>query len=410
VANAPSALNVLLQGQSKEKKDAVAASKSGDKSEDINQLLILETLCQAMYDQSLEKKGAEHEDTLNAALKLIDQWIGFYFLTKADDLLTTIFPVCEKKGGSFHARVVQSLAFVRFKQYRFAESLELMLLQRKLLGNCVELCENIGHVYNSLGMRDNAEKEFRDGLVFLENDSTASAARTGGLLLGLAQILQSKQKYDAAIQHFHDAKTAYLKVHSTEHSLIAKTTMYIGNVHEKKGELKEAETQYRECIRIFIVTCGENTPLTASAWKHLADVLLKQGQVAESDKLMKDALSYEVTFNPLRLFPVFEMLTSCLRIQTSRDSLEEKRSKALVPIAEAAVKAAAEQKLKRDGNLAVLYKTAAEILLLGNAPQMVPDLLRDAIEMLASVKEMNVNHLVQECQQLLMITSQVPKT
>lgn len=368
------------QSREADKKSDGAPAKTG-KSEGIGELERLEQSCQTAYDATREKHGLDHEATLDAALRLIDQWVGFYFLVKADKLLKEIFPLCKIRGGALYVRVVQSSAFVRFKQYRFAESLDLMLIQRRLLGKSVVLCENIGHVYNSLGQTEKAEDEFREGLALLRADSTSHASQTAGLLLGLAHILMSKADHDAAIGHFEEAKKAYLLVHDTEHSLIAKTTMYIGDAYNAKGALTEAVTQYRECVRIFIITCGKNTPLTATAWRKLASVLREQGDVDEALTLMKEALQYEVTFNPLRLGPTVDMLMSCLQIQTSRDTEAERRSASLVPVARAALAAARAQNVKKDANFAVLNKIVAEVLLLANEPTDATALLSEAIKL-----------------------------
>ena len=94
---------------------------------------------------------------------------------------------------------------------------------------------------------------------------------------------------------------------------------------ERMKKLQEAEEYYRECIRVFIVTCGENTPLTASAWKHLSDVLLMRNKRIEAEKYMKKAISKEIKFNPLRLNTVCELLMKLLDIQTNKETIEEKR-------------------------------------------------------------------------------------
>ena len=59
--------------------------------------------------------------------------------------------VCKERGGDWYVKWIQSLAFCRWKQYRFKEALGLFLQQQEIVGASAALCENIGHTYSSLG-------------------------------------------------------------------------------------------------------------------------------------------------------------------------------------------------------------------------------------------------------------------
>eukprot|EP00966_Prymnesium_polylepis_P112703 2606780-Prymnesium_polylepis.1 len=85
-------------------------------------------------------------------------------------------------GGDWRVKHIQSLAFCRWKQYKFKEALELFLEQQKIVGASAALCENIGHTYSSLGDLNEAESYFERAIELLK---TGSYGNKGGIYMGL---------------------------------------------------------------------------------------------------------------------------------------------------------------------------------------------------------------------------------
>ena len=100
--------------------------------------------------------GLDNARTLRSAFRLLDCLIGQYKLNRTEALLDEVAPVCKRLGGDWHVKAIQSLAFCRWKQYRFGEALALFLEQQQLVGPSAALCENIGHTYSSLGELERA--------------------------------------------------------------------------------------------------------------------------------------------------------------------------------------------------------------------------------------------------------------
>ena len=76
------------------------------------------------------KEGIDSERTLKAAFKLMDCLIGQYKLNRTDDVLREVAPACKARAGDWHMKYIQSTAFVRWKQYKFKEALDLFLEQQ----------------------------------------------------------------------------------------------------------------------------------------------------------------------------------------------------------------------------------------------------------------------------------------
>jgi hypothetical protein len=117
---------------------------------------------------------------------------------------------------------------------------------------------------------------------------------------------------------------------------------------------------------------------------------------------MKKAIRKEVTFNPLRLNTVCELLMKLLDLQTHKETIEEKRSPELVEVVAKACAVAREQKVPEDGNLAVLYKTSGEIMLLGGDFVSPKPILEDAVRIFDRITELDCTKLIESCKTMLL--------
>ena len=57
-----------------------------------------------------------------------------------------------------------------------------------------------------------------------------------------------------------------------DHSLVAKAHMSVGKAYHGLNQLQRAEQHIQEAVRIFIKTCGDDSPLTAYALVALGNV------------------------------------------------------------------------------------------------------------------------------------------
>ena len=131
------------------------------------------------------KEGLKSDRTLKAAFKLMDCLIGQYKLNRTDEILRELAPACKARAGDWHVKYIQSTAFVRWKQYKFKEALELFLEQQTIVGVSAALCENIGHTYSSMGDLTKAEEYFERAIELLKRGSYGNR---GGIYMGLGLV------------------------------------------------------------------------------------------------------------------------------------------------------------------------------------------------------------------------------
>ena len=69
---------------------------------------------------ALRKKfGLRNDKTLKQVFKLLDCLIGQYKLNRTEKILGEVQETCHSLGGDWRVKHIQSLAFCRWKQYKF---------------------------------------------------------------------------------------------------------------------------------------------------------------------------------------------------------------------------------------------------------------------------------------------------
>eukprot|EP00906_Rhabdomonas_costata_P004524 RCo006671 len=332
--------------------------------------------------------GLEDPKTLEKVFELFSNWIALYRLNKTDALLQEVVPVCKKLGGTWHIKAIQSLGFCRWKQYRFTDALECFLEMEKLVGPSTSLFENIGHTYSSLGNLEKAEEYFQSALKVQEEIDAVRAKlpeamrgamedkeNRGGILLGLGLVKERRGDIAGALVQLERALKCYQeKFKDTDASLTAKAHMSVGKAHEKLNHLPEAEQNFREALRIFIKTCGRDSPLTAGALGSLGKVLYDQHKLEEAQVHLKEALSLEATKDSVHLMTVFELMLKIIDLHTGGDT----------PL-----------------NRQVFKQTAGEICLLAEEYETAIEFLSTATDLLAKVTTINVSKLRDTAETLL---------
>eukprot|EP00906_Rhabdomonas_costata_P004523 RCo006670 len=360
--------------------------------------------------------GLEDPKTLEKVFELFSNWIALYRLNKTDALLQEVVPVCKKLGGTWHIKAIQSLGFCRWKQYRFTDALECFLEMEKLVGPSTSLFENIGHTYSSLGNLEKAEEYFQSALKVQEEIDAVRAKlpeamrgamedkeNRGGILLGLGLVKERRGDIAGALVQLERALKCYQeKFKDTDASLTAKAHMSVGKAHEKLNHLPEAEQNFREALRIFIKTCGRDSPLTAGALGSLGKVLYDQHKLEEAQVHLKEALSLEATKDSVHLMTVFELMLKIIDLHTGGDTpLNRQVFKQYVPIVQNANKFMRAQGVPLDGDFGVFAKTAGEICLLAEEYETAIEFLSTATDLLAKVTTINVSKLRDTAETLL---------
>jgi len=233
--------------------------------------------------------------------------------------LKYILPICRKKGiQKYILKAVQASAFVLWKQSRFMEALELFHEIENMVGISPALFENIGHTYNSLGNYLRADNYFNLAKRFSTKNLDENI---GGILLGLGLVKERIGRPLEAIRILKQSLETYKnKFKDEETSLIAKAHMGVGGCLMLLKNV-EAEQHFKEAIRIFKLTCGAESPLTANAMYKLATFLIQWKRFKEAHPYVVESLKLE------SLKDAFNLTICCEIIQLSQIINNVTRSK-----------------------------------------------------------------------------------
>mmetsp|Transcript_13527 Transcript_13527/g.20307 ORF Transcript_13527/g.20307 Transcript_13527/m.20307 type:complete len:582 (+) Transcript_13527:12-1757(+) len=375
----------------------------GNEGEEIEKILEKETACEKEYKECLKTYGKEHPATLHAALELMDQWIGNYRLSLIDNLLMGppgFYKVCEKVGGQWHMKAVQMLAFCRWKQFRYRESLELFYKFQSLAGKSAILLENIGHTHNSLGDTDKAEECFAEALDRIQRGERGNK---GGLLMGLGIVRKSRGDLLGAVDILLEALDFYQETYEgVHHSIVAKCHSAVAAPLKDLRRLKEAEHHYYQAVHLFWITCGDS-PLTANAIKKLADVKIMLGMADEAQQLYQSALELHVSFDTLDHRALIDLISICLHLHlTNRysDLLSRKEFEQYLPPLRT-LKDRLDEVKTVDGTISVLLKGAAELAVPAGGYRMGIQMLQRALKFFRVTKEADCTRLIRQSEEMI---------
>jgi tetratricopeptide (TPR) repeat protein len=380
------------------------------------------------------KEGLASDRTLKHTFKLMDCLIGQYKLNRTDEILTEIDETCEARGGDWRVKFIQSSAFVKWKQYRFREALDLFLEQQKIVGGSAALCENIGHTYSSLGDLPKAEEYFERAIELLKRGSFGNR---GGIYMGLGLVRDRLGKTREALPILQQALEHYQQEHTKDHvqldsSIIAKAHMSLGKAHEKLGEPAKAASHMSDALAIFRRTVGYDSPLTANAMGSLGKVKAAMGLIKEGIGLLRGAIKLEVAKDAFHLETVWELFCKVkdLHMEEAKSRQEQQAAAAApadrksslatlqdmyapyIPLVKQA-RARVTKKHEKDelGTLSVFYKTVGEIFMLAQDYAGGEELLTEALRLFNLVDDFDCSSLIEGCQMLLGIaqSNQRPK-
>ncbi len=313
-------------------------------------------------------------------------------------------------GADLYLRALQLQAFLRYKQFRFRESLVLFRRFRALAGPSPELLENMGHAHNAVGEHAEAVNCFLDALAAVKlrgelNKEYHAEEHMGGLLLGLGVSYKRLGRLADGLASMQEALAVYKKrFGGADHSLIAKTLSGIADVHESLQQADAAMAAREEAVRIFKATCGVS-PLTANALDRLGRARVAQGDVLRGLAALDEALFLHLGFDTIDLGEVATLLMLLLevRAQLVGKPFPTPQSPALtaarafegyVKPLRAGLAAMEEPGRAGSEDAAVVYKSSGEIFLVAGEKEDAKKALLKSLALLVQVKGVDVSGLV----------------
>mmetsp|Transcript_10063 Transcript_10063/g.24794 ORF Transcript_10063/g.24794 Transcript_10063/m.24794 type:complete len:315 (+) Transcript_10063:1011-1955(+) len=276
--------------------------------------------------------------------------------------------------------------------------------QETLVGPHGALYENVAHVHNSLGDYDKAEEYFLKAMALVSNP-----AKKGGILLGMGLVQERLGKPDSALPYLEKALELYKESAGNDDgsSLIAKAHMSVGQCHETLGNKEEGTRHIRCAVRIFKKTVGDS-PLTANALGTLGRMLLDQNERQEAEPVILQALEMEVSKDAFHPDTVWKLLNNLKELWTEGatkhhiQQLRTKCSRYLTPIRVARDRIAGQKPAQGEskydqGTVAVIYKTAGELIMLAGEYKEALDYLRQSVLILQTIKDFDCRSLIASC-------------
>ncbi|CAE7478145.1 unnamed protein product [Symbiodinium pilosum] len=401
--------------------DELAAQDAGDSGdgpiEELAELQVKEEArLEKLFAEQREERGLDDETTLHTFFKLFDMWIQLYRLNKCMEVLPEVVPICRSRGGDFHVKGVQALAFTLWKKSQFNDAVKLFHEIEDLIGCSAALCENMGHTYSSMGNFDKASEYFKRALQCLDKEEELGK-KTGdraGILLGLGLIEDRLGRFEQALASVRESQALFRqRANGKPSSLVAKAGMSIAKIllklalqepdDDKRQEMEdEAIIREEENVALFEVTCGEDSPLTASALRGLGEAQKRRGRVPEA--IASFARSYQIeaqkdAFDLLGIMEVHNHLFGAhMDLVKLGNPLNRASFRNYLPTVDLALDRV--RSMKQDANAGAYYKVAGEFAAFAEEYQRASKLLSEAVCLFKTEDDSKVEGLISHCEEL----------
>lgn len=359
-----------------------------------------ELFVENVYRQCVNELGQTHAITLEIFLKLFDIWIGLYRLEK-----------CEKELGKIGdqergVRLIQAWAFLRWKQGDLKEAARLFEEMESMTEPSAALFENLAHTYSSLGEYDKARMYFDKALL------QTGGSNKGGILLGIGLLKNRINGERGGLKECLEALEWYQERFSRRgnmSSLEAKCAMSIAKIYMEVGDADLALQYANMAVENFRVTCGNDSPLVASALKLKGDILwILEGDRTNARSVFREAFMIESKKDAIDLVSLIELNRAIVETITKpvpgleMTPFEIERSE-FVPVLSEALTAceAARRKLPHDANLGAFLKIIAELAVWANDLVIAKNLLRESIGLLGIQSSEESMLLISQAKELI---------
>jgi tetratricopeptide (TPR) repeat protein len=125
----------------------------------------------------------------------------------------------------------------------------------------------------------------------LINHPAIEATNEPNLITSLGWIYAKFAQYDKALELFKKCLTIELKILGAEHTDVATTYYYIGDLWQKKGEYDKALEFYEKCLAIELKTLGAEHPYVAQCYTDLGVVWSDMGEYDKALELYEKGLA-----------------------------------------------------------------------------------------------------------------------
>ncbi len=311
-----------------------------------------------------EEKGYEHTHTLKAAFDYYTSLITQYRLTEGDELLDKIFSACVSRGtwSSYYILAIQARAFLRFKQGKYQEALDYFIQQIDILGPHEAIYENMALVYSRLGEYKEASTCYARAILLIRQ-KPLEKQKFSTLLMGLSTVLDS---FEDSLTVLEESMKILKMRFDKPHSLMAKTLGAMGDLYIKHQDIAAAEKCYEEAVRIFIDTCGFETPLTSNAMSKYAKALLLLGNNKQAIDVYIESLSVwaNVDNNSFEPNIIAEALSALIKETSAGNISDQTSEKMLITLESLQKKIENNPSLSNDLNTLCILKIMSELYIL----------------------------------------------
>mmetsp|Transcript_78948 Transcript_78948/g.226241 ORF Transcript_78948/g.226241 Transcript_78948/m.226241 type:complete len:445 (-) Transcript_78948:8-1342(-) len=390
--------------------------EAGEVEELVSLQLVEESRLEKLFEEQRRDIGLDDEVTLKTFFKLFDMWIQLYRLNKCAEVLEDVVPICRRRGGNLHIQGVQALAFTVWKQSKFRLAAELFHEIEELVGSSSALCENMGHTYSSLGDYPEASKYFRRALTCIDEEEKLGkkAGDRAGILLGLGLIEDRQGNFEKALAAVRESQRLFrLRCGTKPSSLVAKAGMSIAKILLKLAD-KEADPQKRtemeeeaverelENVTLFEVTCGDDSPLTATALRGLGEAYERRKRLPEAIKAYSRSYHLEAIKDAFDLLSIMEVHNSLFRAHLdnvkSGVPLDREAFRSYLPTVEQALTRV--KAMVQDANAGAYYKAAGELMAFAEDYAGAVMLLGEAVRLFGTETMDKVQGLIDTCTDL----------
>lgn len=372
-----------------------------------------EACLEELYRDCCTEYGVENAISIEIFLRLFDVLIGLYRLDRCDELLRDILPAIDRLEAKavvgtpsstltsrYKLKGIQCLAFTRWKQGRLSEAMELFIQMEKMMSEpSPALLENMGHTYSSMGNLDKAKEYF-------EKAMEADSPNRGGILLGLGLVSERSGDIESGLEKCIEALAWYearFSKRENESSLEAKCCMSIAKLYNKRKIFDEATKYASRAVDNFRRTCGDDSPLLASALKALGENLARNPEYAEKARVtLMEAFQIEATKDAIDMITMMELIHSLTNLCQRVSDIEsrERRFKEVLQIGETACLSVS-SRLTKDGNYAAFLKFVAELAIYANELTKAKKLLEEAKPLFEKEKSVDCSGLVGQCTEII---------
>jgi tetratricopeptide (TPR) repeat protein len=372
-----------------------------------------EKYLEELFEDCCKEFGLENAVTIEVFLRLFDVLIGMYRLDRCDQLLKEVLPAIDRLesksvegtassslSSKYKLKGIQCLAFTRWKQGKLSEAMDLFMQMESLLPQpSPALLENMGHTYSSMGNLDKAKEYF-------EKSIEAGSPNEGGILLGLGLLSERSGDHERGIQQCLKALEWYENRFSkkgNESSLEAKCCMSIAKLYATTKQTEKAYEYATRAVENFRRTCGNDSPLLASALKAQGEILANDPlKASQAIRILQESLSIEASKDAVDMMCMMDLVHALTKLaQRLTDSGEQSRTYMRTFTIASDACNNVRKKLPKDGNMAAFFKFVAELAIYANQLAAAKCLLEEALPLFQEEKSMDCSGLASQCTEIL---------